>query len=205
MRFTPVLAALAVLLLGAAAVVASHRVKAGTAAGSAVGRSAAADRGIGAAELPVGDQAPAVRSDRWLNSGPLGPAELTGKVVLYDFWTLGCVNCQHTLPYLKAWHRRYAADGLVVLGIHSPEFGYEADPANVADYVAREQIRYPVALDPDLRVWDAFDNRYWPAFYLHDRQGNRRWSHIGEGDYDQAEDAIRALLGVAPTAPRAAG
>lgn len=156
-----------------------------------------------AARLPVGPQAPAVHADGWLNSAPLGPGDLAGKVVLYDFWTFGCINCQHTLPHLLAWHARYARDGLVIVGIHTPEFAYESDPANVAAYLAREGIHYPVALDLHSRVWDAFGNQYWPAFYLHDREGRRRLVHIGEGGYTQIEDAIRALLGVDPASPRA--
>ena len=198
-RVKPLLAAGAVALLAAGAALVSRQVDAAQVDDA---RTEAA-RAVRSAELPVGDQAPPVRSDDWLNSAPLRPAQLAGKVVLYDFWTFGCVNCQHTLPYLKAWHQRYADDGLVVIGVHSPEFSHEAVATNVAAYVAHEQIRYPVALDPELTVWSDFANRYWPAYYLHDRQGHRRWSHIGEGDYDQAEDAIRALLGVDPGSPRA--
>ena len=156
-----------------------------------------------AAVLPVGRPAPPVRADRWLNTAPLTSADLAGKVVLYDFWTFGCVNCRHTQPYVKAWHARYARDGLVVLSVHTPEFGYEADPANVQDYVRENGITYPVALDPDHAVWDAFDNHYWPQFYLHDRTGHRRLVRIGEGSYESTEDAIRALLGVPASAPRA--
>lgn len=156
------------------------------------------------AALPVGGTAPAVDAVGWLNSGPLGPADLAGKVVLYDFWTFDCINCQHTLPYVKAWHARYAADGLVLLSIHSPEFSFEADPANVAHYVQDHGITYPVALDPHHDVWRAFGNHYWPAFYLYDREGHQRYIHFGEGSYAQTEDVIRALLGVDPASPRAA-
>jgi len=158
-----------------------------------------------AEELPIlRKDAPAIRASDWLNTEPLDASSLAGKVVLYDFWTFGCVNCRHTQPYVKAWHERYARDGLVVLSVHTPEFGYEADPANVRDYVRENGITYPVALDPDHTVWDAFDNHYWPQFYLHDRTGHRRLVRIGEGSYDGTEDAIRALLGIPPTAPRAA-
>lgn len=158
----------------------------------------------GELSLPVlASAAPPVMADQWLNSAPLGPADLAGKVVLYDFWTFGCINCRHTLPYVKAWHDRYAGDGLVVLSIHTPEFSYEADPANVAEFVVEEGIQYPVALDPDRVNWRAFANRYWPAFYLHDRSGQRRYVTFGEGRYDATEDAIRSLLGVDPSAPRA--
>jgi thiol-disulfide isomerase/thioredoxin len=197
-RLTPILVALVVIGLAAGAVAVSRL------AAPSAPRPVAASAPIGApVRLPVGEPAPAVAADGWLNSATLGPAQLRGKVVLYDFWTFGCINCQHTLPYLKAWYRRYATDGLIVLGVHTPEFGYEADPAHVRDYLIREQIRYPVALDPRMTVWNAFGNAYWPAFYLHDRQGHRRWMHIGEGDYGRTEDAIRALLGVDPASPRA--
>lgn len=139
----------------------------------------------------------------WLNSVPLTPSELAGKVVLYDFWTFGCINCRRTLPAVKAWHARYADDGLVVASIHTPEFGYEADVANVEEFVADEGIEYPIALDPDKTIWRAFANHYWPAFYLYDRDGRWRYHHIGEGAYPTTEDAIRQLLGVDAGSPRA--
>jgi thiol-disulfide isomerase/thioredoxin len=129
--------------------------------------------------------------------------ELRGRVVLYDFWTFGCSNCQHTLSHVKAWAARYTRDGLVVVGVHSPEFDYEAVPANVRDYVGRNGITYPVLLDPDMRVWTAFGVRAWPTFILADAEGRRRRLHVGEGGYDETEDAIRALLGVDPSSPRA--
>jgi thiol-disulfide isomerase/thioredoxin len=173
-----------------------------TRTGSAVGGGTVLDP-VRATDLPVGDPAPPVRADRWLNTTPLTPRELAGSVVLYDFWTFGCINCLHTQPYVKAWYRRYAADGLIVLSIHSPEFGYEADPVAVADYVRKAGITYPVALDPSFSTWHSFHNRYWPAFYLHDRQGHRRLERVGEGGYRQTEDAIRALLGVDPHSPLA--
>ena len=154
--------------------------------------------------LPVlTDVAPTVTASGWLNTAPLDAQDLAGKVVLYDFWTFGCINCVHTLSHLKAWDERYRADGLVVLSIHTPEFSYEADPANVQRFLIENDIRYPVALDPDSVTWRAFANRYWPAFYLHDRQGKRRYQHFGEGAYEQTEDTIRALLGVDPNSPRA--
>jgi len=153
-------------------------------------------------DLPVlTESAPPVEATGWLNSEPLAPADLQGKVVLYDFWTFGCYNCENTLPWLKAWHARYATDGLVLLSVHTPEFDYEADPDNVAAYVADEGIEYPVALDPEKTTWRAFENRAWPAFYLHDQQGRRRYRHIGEGRYAETEGAIRALLNVEPDAP----
>lgn len=174
--------------------------------GAALGARPPASADGGA--LPVLDRGPApdvtAGATGWLNSAPLPPPALAGKVVLYDFWTFGCVNCQHTLPAVKAWHARYAADGLVVLSIHTPEFASEAVPANVAAAVRDQGITYPVALDADRSVWRAFENHYWPAFFLYDRDGRPRYSHVGEGAYATTEDALRALLGVDPTSPRAA-
>ncbi|WP_158221105.1 redoxin family protein [Kineosporia sp. R_H_3] len=164
---------------------------------------AAADPADLAGTLPVGAPAPAVRAQGWLNTAPLTPADLRGRVVLYEFWTFGCVNCRNVQPYVKAWHARYAADGLVVVAVHTPEFGYEADPDAVRAYVEENGLGYPVALDPDGTVWRDFGNRYWPQFYLHDRDGRRRVVKIGEGGYDTTEDAIRALLGIGADAPRA--
>jgi thiol-disulfide isomerase/thioredoxin len=155
-------------------------------------------------DLPVlADAAPTVTAGVWLNSAPLDAQDLNDKVVLYDFWTFGCINCVNTLPHVKAWHERYGADGLIVLSIHTPEFSYEADPSNVQRFLVENEIHYPVALDPDSVTWRAFANRYWPAFYLHDRDGKRRYQHFGEGAYEQTEDTIRALLGVDPSSPRA--
>jgi thiol-disulfide isomerase/thioredoxin len=197
--------AASVALVGSAAVVTQQRLNRAGDGGAQVvagsGRVGAAPS-VGSVTLPVGGQAPAVQPAGWLNT-PQSPASLAGKVVLYYFWTFECINCQHVQPHVKAWHARYAADGLVVLSIHTPEFEVEADPANVAEYVRAQEIRYPVALDPQSRVWRAFGNRFWPAFYLHDRQGRRRLTHFGEGSYGDIESAIRQLLGVGPGAPRA--
>ena len=140
------------------------------------------------------------RADGW--AAPLTDDDLAGESCSTTL-TFGCINCQHTLPHLKAWQQRYAADGLVILSIHSPEFAYEADPANVAEFIASEGIEYPVALDPDRAVWRAWDNRYWPAFYLYDELGRLRVQHFGEGAYDSTDDALRVLLGVVPDRPRA--
>ena len=159
---------------------------------------------VTATELPVeASSAPTVEATGWINTDPLSSADLDGKVVLYDFWTFGCINCRHTIHYVKSWHERYAVDGLIVLSIHTPEFEWEADPDAVAEFVAEEGITYPVALDPDKRTWRRFENHWWPAFYLHDDQGQRRYRHVGEGRYVETEDAIRALLGVDADAPRA--
>ena len=147
--------------------------------------------------------APALDAKGWINSPPLTPAALSGKVVLYDFWTYSCINCQRTIPYLRSWFDRYRADGLVIVGIHSPEFDFEKVHKNVDAAVKRLDVTWPVALDDNMKIWDAFANNSWPADYFADRQGHIRYTHIGEGDYKAAEDVIRQLLGVRATAPRA--
>jgi cytochrome c biogenesis protein CcdA/thiol-disulfide isomerase/thioredoxin len=134
----------------------------------------------------------------WINSDPLTLQKLRGKVVLIDFWTYSCINCLRTLPHVKAWDRTYRNRGLVVLGIHTPEFAFEHVPGNVDGAVRRLGIRYPVALDNDYGTWNAFRNQYWPAKYLIDRQGHLRYYHFGEGEYDTVEERIRTLLGESP-------
>jgi thiol-disulfide isomerase/thioredoxin len=148
--------------------------------------------------------APALAAKGWLNSPPLTATALKGKVVLYDIWTYSCVNCVRTLPYVRAWYERYRTDGLVVIGVHSPEFDFEKVHSNVAAAVQRLGVTWPVALDDDMTIWNAFNNQYWPAKYLADRQGRIRYTHFGEGGYGKTEDAIRNLLGVPASAPRAA-
>ena len=154
--------------------------------------------------LPVGAIAPAVNPVGWTNSPPLTPADLRGKVVLYDFWTYSCINCVRTIPYVRAWYARYQADGLVVVGIHSPEFDFEKNHTNVVRAVKNLGVTWPIAFDDNMAVWNAFQNNSWPADYIADRSGHLRYAHIGEGDYGQTEDVIRTLIGVASTAPRAA-
>ncbi|MFT0169959.1 cytochrome c biogenesis protein DipZ [Paraburkholderia mimosarum] len=148
-----------------------------------------------ASALPVEGRLPTLDgANAWLNSAPLTPDALRGKVVLVNFWTYSCINCLRTLPYLKTWADRYRTDGLVVIGVHTPEFGFEHDAGNVERALADLKIRYPVAVDSDYRIWQAFGNQYWPAFYLVDAEGRVRYHHFGEGDYAQAEQAIRQLL-----------
>lgn len=147
--------------------------------------------------------APALHSGAWINSAPLTTKNLHGKVVLYDFWTYSCVNCVRTLPYLRSWSERYASDGLVVVGVHSPEFQFEHELGNVKRAVTDLHVTYPVVLDNQLAIWSAFHNNYWPADYLADRTGRIRSMHIGEGDYTNTENLLRRLLGVAKTSPRA--
>jgi thiol-disulfide isomerase/thioredoxin len=132
---------------------------------------------------------------QWINSEPLTLRQLRGQVVLIDFWTYSCINCLRTLPHVKAWYRTYRNRGLVVLGVHTPEFAFEHVPGNVEGAVQRLGIKYPVALDNDYATWNAFQNQYWPAKYLVDRQGHLRYYHPGEGQYDETEARIRTLLG----------
>jgi cytochrome c biogenesis protein CcdA/thiol-disulfide isomerase/thioredoxin len=130
----------------------------------------------------------------WINTQPLAKSDLKGKVVLIDFWTYSCINCLRTLPYVKTWYEKYKADGLVVVGIHSPEFAFEKSLTNVQAAVTDLGITYPVALDNDYEIWHAFSNRYWPAHYFVDRNGEIRAHHFGEGNYDESENTIRELL-----------
>ena len=130
----------------------------------------------------------------WINSDPLTMAGLKGKVVLVDFWTYSCINCQRTQPYLNAWYEKYRDDGFVIVGVHAPEFAFEKVTKNVQTAVTDAEIKYPVALDNDFATWQAYKNRYWPAKYLIDKDGRVRYTHFGEGDYDKTEETIQALL-----------
>jgi cytochrome c biogenesis protein CcdA/thiol-disulfide isomerase/thioredoxin len=130
----------------------------------------------------------------WFNSEALSLADLRGKVVLIDFWTYSCVNCLRTLPYLTRWDATYRGDGLVIIGVHTPEFAFERDPANVERAIEELGIDYPVALDPEFATWNAWGNRYWPAKYFVDRNGHVRYAHFGEGAYRESEQVIRTLL-----------
>jgi cytochrome c biogenesis protein CcdA/thiol-disulfide isomerase/thioredoxin len=130
----------------------------------------------------------------WINTKPLSLPDLRGKVVLVDFWTYSCINCLRTLPYLKAWDARYRSKGLVILGVHTPEFAFEHDLGNVRSAVKRLGVRYPVALDNSYGTWKAYGNNYWPADYLVDQAGRVRDVHFGEGDYARTEGDIRLLL-----------
>jgi thiol-disulfide isomerase/thioredoxin len=132
----------------------------------------------------------------WVNSEPLTPEGLRGKVVLVDFWTLTCINWLRTEPYVRAWSHAYRDDGLVVLGVHTPEFSFEHDLDGVRQAVREREIDYPVAADNDFAVWSAFSNNYWPALYFVDREGVIRDQHFGEGRYEQSERVIQRLLGI---------
>jgi thiol-disulfide isomerase/thioredoxin len=169
----------------------------------AVATHTTADRIAGTEGLTNLGPAPALTGGPWINSKALTPADLKGKVVLYDFWTYSCVNCVRTLPYLESWYRRYQPNGLVVVGIHSPEFQFEHDTKNVEHAVKDLHVDYPVVQDNDLANWSAFNNNYWPADYLADRTDEVRAMHIGEGGYSGTENLIRELLHVTKTSPRA--
>jgi thiol-disulfide isomerase/thioredoxin len=132
----------------------------------------------------------------WLNSEPLSPAELRGHVVLVDFWTLTCINWLRTEPYLRAWSQAYRNDGLIVIGVHTPEFSFEHEINRVRQATTERGIDYPVVVDNDYDIWSAFDNRYWPALYFVDADGIIRDHHFGEGRYEQSERVIQRLLGV---------
>jgi thiol-disulfide isomerase/thioredoxin len=132
----------------------------------------------------------------WINSEPLTPAALRGQVVLVDFWTLTCINWLRTEPYVRAWSQAYRNDGLVVLGVHTPEFSFEHDVDRVRQATAERAIDYPVAVDNDYAIWTAFDNHYWPALYFVDAEGIIRDHHFGEGRYERSEREIQRLLGV---------
>jgi thiol-disulfide isomerase/thioredoxin len=132
----------------------------------------------------------------WLNSEALSPAELRGHVVLVDFWTLTCINWLRTQPYVRAWSQAYRDDGLVVIGVHTPEFSFEHEIDRVRHATTERNIGYPVAVDNDYAIWSAFDNHYWPALYFVDAHGIIRDNHFGEGRYEQSERVIQRLLGV---------
>lgn len=131
---------------------------------------------------------------QWLNSPPLTKESLKGKVVLVDFWTYSCINCIRSLPHVVEWHKKYEKSGLVIVGVHAPEFAFEKNADNVKKAVAQHGITYPVALDNDHATWRAYANRYWPAHYLMDRHGILRYRHFGEGNYAETENMIRTLL-----------
>jgi thiol-disulfide isomerase/thioredoxin len=146
-------------------------------------------------DLPVEGHLPSFGgATGWLNSEPLTPEDLRGRVALVDFWTYTCVNWLRTLPYIRAWVEKYADHGLTVVGVHTPEFGFEHDLDNVRSQAADLRVDYPIALDNDYGVWTAFANHYWPAVYLADAEGRIRYHHFGEGEYAMTEMVIQELL-----------
>jgi thiol-disulfide isomerase/thioredoxin len=137
---------------------------------------------------------PELNNEVWLNSEPLKLADLHGKVVIVEFWTFACYNCKNVVPSLREWHQKYAGDGLVIIGVHTPEFGFEREIENVKQALVDQDIPYAVAIDNDWKTWRAYNNHYWPAKYFVDKAGNLRHIHIGEGRYQQQEEIIQALL-----------
>ena len=160
-----------------------------------VGSPAASNREIDIAALPDFGPAPGFEGGgEWINSAPLDLESLRGKVVVVDFWTYSCINCVRTFPYVRGWAEKYRDAGLVVVGVHTPEFAFEKNPDNVRDAVRRFGLPYPVVLDNDFAIWRAYANRYWPAHYFIDARGHIRHVHYGEGEYEQSEQVIRQLL-----------
>ena len=146
-------------------------------------------------QLPVEGDFPSLSgANEWLNSPPLTPAALRGKVVLVNFWTYTCINWLRTLPYVRAWAEKYKDQGLVVIGVHTPEFAFEHDLDNVRREANDFGVDYPIAVDNDYAIWHAFNNNYWPALYFVDAQGHIRHHQFGEGDYEQSEQVIQQLL-----------
>ncbi len=160
---------------------------------------------IAAGRLGVEGDLPSLdHADTWLNSPPLSAAELRGKVVLVDFWTYTCINWRRTLPWLRTWAEKYRDQGLVVIGVHTPEFSFEQDLDSIRREAKSQRVDYPIAVDSQYAIWNAFDNHYWPALYFVDAQGRIRHHQFGEGNYDQLETVIRQLLAEAgqnPTQP----
>ena len=143
-------------------------------------------------ELKV--KAPDIISNQWINSKPLDWNKLKGKVVMVEFWTFECYNCKNVEPYIKSWYQKYQNKGFEIVAVHTPEFDRERDVNNVRNYVKDHAITYPVAIDNDFHIWQRFSNRYWPAMYIVDKQGNIRYRFIGEGNYQKIEKAINKLL-----------
>lgn len=142
----------------------------------------------------IGKEAPELARGEWINSPPLSLKNLRGKVVLLEFWTFGCYNCQNTLPHIKEWHRKYSGAEFAIVGIHTPEFDREKDLQVVKREMARLGILYPVVTDDDYRTWDRYNQQYWPVVYLLDRQGIIRYVHVGEGNYEETERRITSLI-----------
>lgn len=142
----------------------------------------------------IGKRAPELAEGEWLNSPPRTIESLRGKVVLIEFWTFDCSNCLHTIPYIKGWYRKYRNEGVECIGVHTPEFDIEKNIALVQRKVSQLEVEYPIVTDNRYRTWTRYHQRYWPALYLIDKHGIVRFVHIGEGQYDEAEDQIKSLL-----------
>ena len=150
-----------------------------------------------AADVPW--EAPEVSGEQWFNSEPVRMADLKNRVVLVEFWTFACSNCRNVEPYVKAWHKRYADKGFVVIGVHTPELAIERDVEYVRRYVKERGLSYPIVTDNAFQTWQRYDNHAWPAIYLIDKRGLVRYVKVGEGNYDRTEQAIQALLAENPT------
>jgi cytochrome c biogenesis protein CcdA/thiol-disulfide isomerase/thioredoxin len=172
-----------------------HAMVADAHSGSLIRTAQATGASVPTPDLPVEGQIPSLAGAvQWLNSQPLSAQGLRGKVVLFDIWTYSCINCLRTLPYVEAWAAKYRNDGLVVIGVHDPEFAFERDVDNVKRAAASLGVTYPIAIDNNYAIWDELNNEYWPAHYLVDAQGRIRYHHFGEGSYDETERAIQELL-----------
>ena len=166
-----------------------------TASGPSMTMQAKPSSGEANAELPVEDLMPSLAgAQEWLNSPPLSLEALKGKVVLVDFWTYSCINCLRSIPYVRAWAEKYKDHGLVVIGVHAPEFAFERNVANVKTALGTFKIGYPVAIDNEYKIWRSFENEYWPAHYFIDGNGKVRHHHFGEGEYDESEEIIQKML-----------
>jgi thiol-disulfide isomerase/thioredoxin len=154
----------------------------------------ALSRGLSHGRTVVGVEAPDINAERWINSKGLTLAELRGKVVLVEFWTFGCYNCRNVEPHVQSWYEKYAGQGLVVVGVHSPEQSFERNVANVEKYVRERGISYPIAIDDDFAIWNRYGNNAWPSLYLVDKRGFVRLQHVGEGAYAETETQLQALL-----------
>ena len=162
---------------------------------AAIAASLAMAAHAGAATVGDAGPAPAFKGiDTWLNGAPQDIAALRGKVVLVDFWTYTCINCIRTLPYVQKWHQTYKDQGLAVIGVHTPEYAFERKTENVRDAIGRFGLTFPVGQDNRYATWEAYNNRYWPAFYMIDKKGHIAYTHFGEGEYAQTEAVIRRLL-----------
>ncbi|WP_321905021.1 thioredoxin family protein [Paraburkholderia tropica] len=159
--------------------------------------ASAQDSGVEPSAIKTGAPAPDFTGiDTWLNSAPLDLKQLRGKPVLVEFWTFDCINCAHTIPHVKDWYAKYHDKGLVVVGVHTPEYSFERNTANLKKAIGQYGIQYPVAQDNRYATWNAYGNQYWPALYLIDQNGKLVHTHFGEGNYDDTEHQIRTLLGL---------
>ena len=197
----PLLLAGVLVVTSAAAVVYARTDSAGESIIGGAQQTQRRDDRQGTVELLDAGEAPTLAiGEGWL--GGAAP-RLDGKVVIYQFWTFGCVSCRHTLPYLRALYDRYQPEGMEIVGIHYPEFAYERDRAAIADAAEEHGVTWPVLFDGDGHNWRNFENRFWPRWYVLDAFRHIRFDHIGEGAYLETEDAVRQLLGIVPDAPRA--